>query len=73
MITDEQIRKLRSESLAASDYRMIDMCNRALVADDDTLDSDGNPIAYADWPQADARALCRTAIENAAAMQPEAE
>ena len=48
-ISDKQIKALRSEAVAAGDYAQADICDRALTADDDLTDQDGNAIALADW------------------------
>ena len=66
-VSDDQIRLLRADAVAAGDYAQADICDRALVADDATTDQDGNPIACSDWTQADARASCAAVIGYAAA------
>jgi hypothetical protein len=64
-VTDKQIRQLRAEalSLSPSDHDTADLCNRALA--DDTVDQDGNAIAYADWTQDEARARVAQILANA--------
>jgi hypothetical protein len=66
-VTDEQIRALRQEALAAGDYRQVDICQRALATD--TVDQDGNAIAFADWSREEARAECARVIAEAAAQE----
>jgi len=68
-LTDCQIRTLRGEAMAAGDYAQVDICQRALTSDDDTIDSDGNEIAGADMSQDDARRECARVIATAAAQQ----
>lgn len=70
-ITDDQIRKLRAEALAASDHTQVDLCNRALVDDDHTTNQDGHPIPFADWSQEEARWECARAIAAAEAQAEE--
>lgn len=65
-ITDKQIRQLREEALAAGDYKQVDLCNRALA--DDTIDQDGNLIAFAEMSAEAAREKCADAIDAAQAM-----
>lgn len=62
LLDDDQIRALRDEALAASDHRQVDICNRALT--DDTIDQDGNEIAFADWTREEARRACFDAIAS---------
>ena len=61
-ITTAQIKALRSEAMAAGDYAQVDICDRALAADDSTTDQDGNTVARADLSREDARAECADAI-----------
>lgn len=63
-ITNEQIRTLRSEAMAAGDYRQVDVCDVALAplesANTDgtpLVDSDGNPTT-----RTEARAECERVI-----------
>jgi hypothetical protein len=65
-ITDDDIRRLRSEAVAAGDYAHVDICNRALA--DDVTDQDGNEIALADWTREEARQECERVIAAAAGM-----
>lgn len=67
MITDRQIRDLRERAEAARDHSTQDFCNRALCRDDDTCDQDGNPIAYADWTQEEARSECARLLDDGGA------
>lgn len=69
-ITNQQIRRLRQEALGAGDYRMVDICNRALVRDDDTVDQDGNVIPFAEWTQVEAVAEIARVIADAKAQEP---
>ena len=48
--------------MAAGDYAQVDICDRALAADDSTTDQDGNTVACADLSREDARAECADAI-----------
>jgi hypothetical protein len=66
-ITDRDIRKLREEAIAANDYRQVDICQRAITADGDTTDQDGNAIEFADWTREYARGECAVAINAARA------
>ena len=61
-ITDEQIEALCEEAMAASDYQQVDICCRALCADDEVENQDGDRIAFSDWTQAEARAECARVI-----------
>lgn len=61
-ITTAQIRALRNEAQAAGDYAQVDICDRALAADDSTTDQDGNEVARADLNREDAREACADAI-----------
>lgn len=67
-ITARQIKALRDDALAAGDYMMVDVCDRALTPDSDTTDQDGNEAALSDWTQGEARAECASAISDAQAQ-----
>lgn len=63
-ITREQIRDLRNEALAASDYVTVDMCDVALAAHE-AADSEGNPLFASDGKpttRTEAREACADAI-----------
>lgn len=64
-ISDEQIRTLRTEAVARGDFAQVDLCNRALSADDAVEDQDANLIPYADWTQEEARAACAEVLAAA--------
>ena len=65
-ITDRQIRRLREGAIAAGDYDLCDLCDRALA--DDTVDQDGNEIPFAEMSREDARLACAKAIADAEAQ-----
>lgn len=67
MITDRQIRDLRERAEVARDYSTLDLCNRALCRDGEAEDQDGNPIAYADWTQEEARSECARLLDDGGA------
>lgn len=66
-ITDLDIRKLREEALAATDYLQVDVCDRALLSDD--VDQDCNEVALADMSREVARDRCVDAINRNRAQQ----
>lgn len=68
-LTEKQIRSLREEALGAGDYQMVDICQRALTRDSQTIDADGNNMALAEMPQSEARYLVVEAIRSAEAQQ----
>lgn len=69
-ITDTQVRALREQALAASDYRQVDVCDVALATHEtsdsqgaELVDSDGHPTT-----RTEARAECARVLAAAAAM-----
>ena len=58
--------------MAAGDYAQVDICDRALAADDSTTDQDGNTVARADLSREDARAECADAINAGQGLMPRA-
>ena len=69
-VNNAQIEELCGESMAASDYRMVDICCHALGLDPcaTTALGDGNPSECGDWTQEEARVECARAIADAAAQ-----
>lgn len=67
-ITDEQIKALRAEALGHGNYEQVDICDRALCRDDETINQDGDEIAYADWSRDEARTECARVIADAEAQ-----
>lgn len=62
-VTDSDIRKLRREAIDHGDYKMVDLCNRALSVA--VTDQDGNEIPYDNWTRDEARAECERVILEA--------
>lgn len=71
-ITDQQIKQLREEAMAAGDYRQVDVCYVALASredhDDQTAETllgpDGEPMT-----RTEARAECARVIADAKARE----
>jgi len=67
-MTDKQIKALREEAMAASDYRMVTICDVALASREDAND-DGTPLVDFDgdpMTRTEARAECARVIAYAA-------
>ena len=63
-VTDEQIKALREEALAAGDRAQVDLCDVALAAHE-TADAEGGELRGPDgeiWTRTEAREACADAI-----------
>lgn len=71
MITNDDIRALRREARAASDYMMADICDIALSSREDASD-DGTPLIGPDGrptTRTETRRECARVINDAAAQE----
>jgi len=68
MVTDKQIRQLRSEAAEAGDTRMHDICDIALDEHDDQADEWVEGASGEPMTAAEARAECERVISDAAAQ-----
>lgn len=67
MITDKQIRRLMSESLAVDDWAMAEICGLAL-APSEHFNADGTPLVGpcgVVWTRTEARTECERVINEA--------